>query len=135
MINTYLDIRLKKEDGGAFSIDKVFYCTNEGKVEVNPLLALSGSLVRDDAVLINGKYYSSFPFTFGNLCHNFPLRIIIYAEEYPVSCEYEWYNGANFSLMYAYHRLFKAMNNSIVPRINYNEQVYVRSIYKYRNVT
>lgn len=124
MVNTYLDFRISERNGSPY-ISEFYYCSNDG------LFVSSSHLVYD---YLRGVYSSKVPFTFNNLCYNYPNRILISAEQYPAQCEREWYNRANFSLMSAYQRLYtihKSMGgNHIEDKIDYENPVYPRFIYK-----
>lgn len=119
MVNTYLDIRLK-DDNGKKKIDKIYFCTNEGTREVSARDALCRN------INLNRPQYIKFGFS--NLCYNYPYRIIIADECVPPSGEYEWYNGANFNLMYAYYRLTQMLGNALPPRIDYNTRIFASQI-------
>lgn len=120
MVNTYLDIRLKDE-GGKKKIDVVYFCTNKGRRRVDAVDALCRN------TNIGVPQYITFGFS--NICYNYPYRIIIADECCPPSGEYEWYNRANFNLMYAYYRLTQMLGDSLPPRIDYSYILYGGSIY------
>jgi hypothetical protein len=127
MVNTYLDIRLK-DDNGKKKIDKIYFCTNEGS-----------RLVGVDALCTNAHINRPnipqyIKFGFSNLCYNYPYRIIIADECVPPSGEYEWYNGANFNLMYAYYRLTQMLGDALPPRIDYNTHIFASQIARLVNV-
>lgn len=125
MVNTYLDILLK-DDNGIKKIDSVFFCTNKGRREVS----IRGALCSN----VNKGKPQYIEFGFSNLCYNYPYRILISGEICPPSGEYEWYNGANFNLLYAYYRLTQMLGNSLPPKINYDPVLYASPVKKIKNV-